>query len=147
MSATHLVIGVDVSKQTLDAHARPANQSRRFPNHSAGIAELVAWVKTFTPTRLVFESTGHYQKAAVGALLAEVVRLVVDDVPLPTMREHEIDEPFEISRQFAKRQLADALGVVRHPRRTVGRQEIGQPLRREWGAARAARRRRPQGEL
>ena len=77
MSTAHLVIGVDVSQQTLDAYARPANQSRRFPNNSAGIAELVAWVKTFTPTRLVFESTGHYQKAAVGALLAEGLPAVV----------------------------------------------------------------------
>jgi transposase len=74
---TRSTIGVDVSKDSLDAHARTAKQSRQFTNDPAGIGELVAWVKTHTPDRIVFESTGHYQKAAVGALLAEGLPAVV----------------------------------------------------------------------
>lgn len=70
-------IGVDVSKDFLDAHARPANRSKRFANDPAGIAELVAWSKPFAPERIVFESTGPYQKAAVGALLLEGLPAVV----------------------------------------------------------------------
>ncbi len=77
MSSTRLFIGVDVSKDTLDAHARSANLSKRFANDPAGIAELVAWVKPFAPERIIFESTGPYQKAAVGALLAEGLPAVV----------------------------------------------------------------------
>ena len=74
---TRSIIGIDVSKDTLDAHARTAKQSRKFANAPAGIAELVAWAKTHTPDRIVLESTGHYQKAAVGALLAEGLPAVV----------------------------------------------------------------------
>lgn len=70
-------LGIDVSKDTLDAHARPANLCRRFANTAEGIAELVDWAKPQAPERIVFESTGPYQKAAVGALLAEGLPAVV----------------------------------------------------------------------
>jgi transposase len=71
------ILGVDVSKDTLDAHARNAKQDRRFANSPAGVAELVVWAKTHAPTRIIFESTGPYQKLAVGALLTEGLPAVV----------------------------------------------------------------------
>ena len=70
-------IGVDVSQDYLDVHVRPAAVRRRFANSVAGIAELVDWVRPHAATRIVFESTGPYQKAAVGALLAEGLPAVV----------------------------------------------------------------------
>ena len=69
------ILGVDVSKDYLDLDTLPATEKRRLTNDPAGIAELVEWARAFGPDRIVFESTGHYQKAAVGALLA--VRLSV----------------------------------------------------------------------
>jgi transposase len=72
-----ILIGVDVCKDFLDAHARPAGSKRRFDNNPDGIAQLVAWVRSLAPQRVIFESTGHYQKAAVGALLAEGLPAVV----------------------------------------------------------------------
>jgi len=74
---TRSMIGVDVSKDSLDAHARTAKESRKFTNTAAGVAELVAWAKTYAPDRIIFESTGHYQKLAVGALLAAALPAVV----------------------------------------------------------------------
>jgi transposase len=76
---TRPIVGVDVSKEALDAHARASNSSRRFANSPAGIAELLAWIRTLQPApeRIVFESTGPYQKPAVGALLAEGLPAVV----------------------------------------------------------------------
>ena len=71
------ILGVDVSKDYLDTDTLPATQKRRFPNDPAGIAELVEWARAFGPDRIVFESTGHYQKAAVGALLAASLPAVV----------------------------------------------------------------------
>lgn len=71
------VIGVDVSKDYLDADTLPTTAKRRFSNDAAGIAELVEWCRPFAPDRIVFESTGHYQKAAVGALLAASLPAVV----------------------------------------------------------------------
>jgi transposase len=70
-------IGVDVSQDHLDVHVRPAGLRRRFANTAAGIAELVAWARPYAAERIVFESTGPYQKAAVGVLLAEGLPAVV----------------------------------------------------------------------
>jgi transposase len=71
------IIGVDVSKDYLDSDTLPSTQRRRFTNDPAGIVELVEWAREFRPDRIVFESTGHYQKAAVGALLAASLPAVV----------------------------------------------------------------------
>jgi transposase len=71
------LIGVDVSRDSLDVHVRPTAQQRRFANDGDGIAEFLAWVLPLAAERIVFESTGPYQKAAVGALLAEGLPAVV----------------------------------------------------------------------
>jgi transposase len=71
------MLGVDVSKDFLDTDTLPATEPRRFTNDAAGIADLVAWAQQFGPHRIIFESTGHYQKAAVGALLAATLPAVV----------------------------------------------------------------------
>jgi transposase len=71
------ILGVDVSKEFLDTDTLPPTQKRRFTNDLVGIAELVAWAQAFHPDRIVFESTGPYQKAAVGALLADSLPAVV----------------------------------------------------------------------
>ena len=70
-------IGVDVSQDHLDGYVRPAALRRRFANTADGIAELIAWVRPHNAERIVFESTGPYQKAAVGALLAQGLPAVV----------------------------------------------------------------------
>ena len=74
---TRTFVGVDVSQDHLDAHVRPAALRRRFANTADGIAELIAWVRPHAAERIVFESTGPHQKAAVGALLAEGLPAVV----------------------------------------------------------------------
>lgn len=71
------LIGVDVCKDFLDAHARPAGAKRRFDNTPDGIEQLVAWAQPLAPERIILESTGPYQKAAVGALLAAGLPAVV----------------------------------------------------------------------
>jgi transposase len=72
-----IIIGVDVSQDYLDVHVRPTSVGRRFANTTAGITELQAWVRPHAAERILFESTGPYQKAAVGALLAEGLPVVV----------------------------------------------------------------------
>lgn len=74
---SRIFLGVDVSKDFLDAHARPSSEQRRFDNSPAGIEQLVLWAGSLAPERIVFESTGPYQKAAVGALLAAGLPAVV----------------------------------------------------------------------
>jgi transposase len=75
---TRIFIGVDVSKEWLDVAVRHAPQpAGRFANDPDGIDQLVAWARNLGPERIVFESTGSYQKAAVGALLAAALPAVV----------------------------------------------------------------------
>lgn len=72
-----MVLGIDVSKDRLDAATFEPIVKRRFTNDAEGVAQLVDWARQLKPTRIVFESTGHYQKRAVGALLAAGLPAVV----------------------------------------------------------------------
>ncbi len=72
-----LFVGVDVSQDHLDVHVRPSAQRQRFANTADGIAALLTWLLPFHAERILFESTGPYQKAAVGALLAQGLPVVV----------------------------------------------------------------------
>ncbi len=99
-------VGVDVSQDHLDVHVRPAALRRRFANTAAGIAELVAWVRPHAAERIVFESTGPYQKAAVGALLAE-------GLPAVVVNARQVRDFAKAMSYLAKTDVIDA-GVIAH---------------------------------
>jgi len=103
---SRLWIGIDVCKDFLDAHARPAGTGQRFDNSPAGIEQLVAWARTFAPERIVFESTGPYQKAAVGALLAA-------DLPAVVVNARQVRDFARGTGQLAKTDRIDA-GILAH---------------------------------
>jgi transposase len=94
-------IGVDVCKDSLDAHVRPTAVSKRFPNTPAGIVQLVAWVQPYAAERIVFESTGPYQKAAVGALLAA-------QLPAVVVNARQVRDFAKGTGQLAKTDIIDA---------------------------------------
>src|SRR5438093_8221683 len=98
---SHTWIGVDVCKDYLDAHARPAGAQKRFDNTPAGIEQLVAWVRPLAPERIIFESTGLYQKAAVGALLAA-------DLPAVVVNARQVRDFAKGTGQLAKTDAIDA---------------------------------------
>lgn len=99
-------IGVDVGKDFLDAHARPSGTQQRFDNSPAGIELLLAWVRAFAPERVVFESTGPYQKAAVGALLAA-------GLPAVVVNARQVRDVAKGLGQLAKTDTIDA-GILAH---------------------------------
>jgi transposase len=99
-------IGVDVSQDHLDVHVRPASLRQRFANTTAGIAELVAWVRPHAAERIVFESTGPYQKAAVGALLAE-------ELPAVVVNARQVRDFAKAMNYLAKTDTLDA-AVIAH---------------------------------
>jgi transposase len=103
---SRVLVGVDVCKDFLDAHARPAGVRQRFDNTPDGIEQLVAWVRTFAPERVVFESTGPYQKAAVGALLAA-------DLPAVVVNARQVRDFAKGTGQLAKTDVIDA-GILAH---------------------------------
>ena len=71
-------IGIDVSKDHLDAHALPAGTALRVPNTARGIAQLLRWIGAEPVARIVYEPTNRYHRAlearlaAVGLPLAPV---------------------------------------------------------------------------
>ena len=70
-----ITIGVDISKDTLDAHRLPDGASRRFANTSSGHKALIAWTGRAV-TRVVFEPTGPYHAAFERALAGAGLPLV-----------------------------------------------------------------------
>lgn len=57
---THFVVGVDVSKDWLDAHRRSDGADRRFPNTKQGRQSLIRWAGG---ARVAFEPSGSYHRA------------------------------------------------------------------------------------
>ncbi len=100
------VIGVDVCQDSLEAYVRPNNLRRRFPNTPAGIADFVAWVRPFDAQRIVFESTGPYQKPAVGALL-------VENLPVVVVNARQVRDFAKSMNYLAKTDAIDA-AVIAH---------------------------------
>ena len=100
------IIGVDVSRDTLETHVRPADLRRRFANTAVGIADLVAWATAAAAERIVFESTGPYHKAAVGALLTE-------ELPAVVVNARQVRDFAKAMNYLAKTDKIDA-GVIAH---------------------------------
>jgi hypothetical protein len=56
-------IGVDISKDFLDAHRLRDGTNARFQNSPAGFHNLSTWLGDDMPTRVVFEATGAYHRS------------------------------------------------------------------------------------
>src|SRR5207248_8132507 len=96
-----IFIGVDVSQDYLDVHVRPTAVRKRFANTTAGITELLAWLRPHAAERILFESTGPYQKAAVGALLAA-------GLPAVVVNARQVRDFAKGTGQLAKTDVIDA---------------------------------------
>jgi len=62
------VVGIDVSKATLDAYALASQQAQQFANDPAGHRALVAWLQGLGVDVAVLEASGGYERAAAQAL-------------------------------------------------------------------------------
>src|SRR5438874_6557969 len=100
------IIGVDVSQDFLDIHVRPTSVRQRFANNSSGLAEFVAWARPLAAERILFESTGPYQIAAVGALLA-------DGLPAVVVNARQVRDFAKAMNYLAKTDRIDA-AVIAH---------------------------------
>lgn len=65
---TEDTIGIDISKDTLDAHRLSDGASARFENTKAGFTDLQCWLKNHKVVRIVYEPTGPYHRAFEMAL-------------------------------------------------------------------------------
>ena len=63
-------IGIDISKDTLDAYRQPDNQYIQVTNDKAGHKTLVRWKGKHDVSLVVFETTGAYHRKLETALSA-----------------------------------------------------------------------------
>lgn len=59
---TQDTIGIDISKDTLDAYRLRDGAHQRFSNDLAGLRELERWIGRTCPERLVYEPTGPHHR-------------------------------------------------------------------------------------
>jgi transposase len=63
-----VTVGIDLSKDRLDAHLHPQAVVKQFDNDRKGIAKLIAWITPLQPKRIIFEATGAYHRGLEMAL-------------------------------------------------------------------------------
>jgi transposase len=62
------IIGVDVSKATLDYTIQPDGRVEQVENNKAGIKKFITWAKKQKPQLVLLEATGGYQTLLVDSL-------------------------------------------------------------------------------
>lgn len=77
MSQSQRIVGIDVSKASLDVAVLPDNKTWSMDNNEPGIATLVKNLKRLGPGVIVIEATGGFETTAVGALAAAALPVVV----------------------------------------------------------------------
>ena len=63
-----VTIGIDISKDRLDAHRHPDGAAQQFANTRGGLTQLIRWIGTTRVERVVFEATGRYHRDLEGRL-------------------------------------------------------------------------------
>lgn len=77
MADTAVVVGIDVSKASLDVALSPGTERWTMGNDGAGVSAVVQRLQTLRPALVVLEATGGYERAAVAALAAAGLPVVV----------------------------------------------------------------------
>ena len=65
---TKVHVGIDVSKDTLDLAVLEENRVEQFTNTEGGIRDLVQEMAKLSPSLIVVEVTGGYERAVVTGL-------------------------------------------------------------------------------
>lgn len=100
-SATQTYVGIDVSKDRLDAASRGVEARFSMANTAAGIADLVKRVAKLKPVLVVLEATGGLELAAVTALAAA-------GLPVVVVNPRQVRDFAKSTGQLAKTDAIDA---------------------------------------
>lgn len=103
---TPAFVGIDVSKDHLDLHARPTGLVARYANDPAGIASLCARVAELAAERIVLEATGGFEMPLAAALAA-------CGLPVVVVNPRQVRDFARATGQLAKTDTIDA-AVLAH---------------------------------
>jgi transposase len=70
-------VGIDVSKDRLDVHILPEDETFLVARNGKGLAELVERLKSFAPNLVAIEATGGFESTAAAALAGAGLPLAV----------------------------------------------------------------------
>ena len=94
-------VGIDVSKDHLDVHVLPSNETRRLLNQSSALRELVKWLTDLEPESIIVEATGGYEQLLVGVLLSH-------QLPVSVINPQRVRNFAKATGQLAKTDAIDA---------------------------------------
>jgi len=94
-------IGIDISKDTLDAYWLSNREHRQFCNDKTGLKSLVLWVEKAEVSRVIFEATGVYHR------LLETT-LATHCIPFSRVNPRQARRFCEGAGQLAKTDRVDA---------------------------------------
>lgn len=99
-------VGIDVSKARLDLAQQPKGPGLAAPNNEAGIATVVAHLRTLEPTMVVLEATGGWERLLVRAL-------VEAGLPTVVVNPRQVRDFAKATGQLAKTDALDAHVLAR----------------------------------
>ena len=102
---TQTTIGLDISKDTLDAYRQSNGAQRQFPNDTDGHKALIAWIRK-QEVCVVFEPTGPYHRSLERAL-------VQAGIPAVKVNPRQARRFAEATGQLAKTDRIDAAMLAR----------------------------------
>jgi transposase len=104
--STPAYVGIDVAKDFLDAHARPAAAAFREPNTERGVAALAERLARLAPALVVLEATGGLEVPAAAALAAA-------GLPVAVVNPRQVRDFARATGQLAKTDRLDAALLAR----------------------------------
>lgn len=102
---TEITIGIDISKDHLDAHRLPGGEHDQFDNTAAGHKALLRWIGPI-PTRVVYEPTGPYHRKLE-------VRLAAAGMPIVKVNPRQARRFAQAVGGLAKTDALDAAMLAR----------------------------------
>ena len=101
MTTPGLFVGIDVAKAELGVAVRPGGERWRVPNDETGVERLRDRLRRLTPTLVVLEATGGYERAAIAAFAAA-------QLPLAVVNLRQVRDVARATGQLAKTDRLDA---------------------------------------
>jgi transposase len=120
--ADELFVGIDVSKKKNDVHVHGTAEESQFHNDAEGIRELVESMRQLSPTLIVVEATGGYERLMVAHLRAAGLPVAVVN-PTRVRRFAESLGQLAKTDKIDARMIAHFASVVRPPVRALKSEE------------------------
>ena len=98
-------VGIDVSKDRLDVHVRPAGRAFAVARNGEGLERLAAELRTLGPALIVLEATGGFELTVAAALAGA-------GLPLAVVNPRQIRDFARATGRLAKTDTLDAEAIA-----------------------------------